>query len=566
MERFINLLIIDEDDKSQKGLKGILSGAGNNILSVHTFFDAIPILSKKEIGILLINIDCPSFPGFDVFRQIKEISIVKSIYIIVISIDIYSGSKMIKGLNEGAIDNITKPFNPNLIVSKIEVYKSLFYKDQRIGQLLGNIFPQNVLDELNTNGKFSPKRVENGVVLFTDFVNFSQKASKVKPMQLLRKLEHYFTHFDEIIGRYNLEKIKTIGDSYMVLGGVTENNKQPAIRACLAALEIRDFMINEKILAKAMKQDYWEIRIGIHQGPLVTGIIGTKKFSFDVWGDTVNIASRAENSASPNTISITSTIANQIKEYFVINSRGNVEIKKRGGDVEMFFLEQLKIDHSFYKEGKLASPEILEMCELSQIDFIHMRKNILNILKASLPDEVAYHDLSHTLNVEKSVTRYAKLEGLNEDEIIILQTAALYHDAGFILTNKDNEEFAANLASIHLPKFGYKEDIISEIISIIHSTNHNKPKKTLLQKIMSDADHDYFGRADYYSVANRLRTEMANYGLEMTDKEWIEYQLNYLEGKHRFYTETAKNIRLHGKILRIQELKNELNKLTITTK
>ena len=566
MERFINLLIIDEDDKSQKGLKGILSGAGNNILSVHTFFDAIPILSKKEIGILLINIDCPSFPGFDVFRQIKEISIVKSIYIIVISKDIYSGSKMIKGLNEGAIDNITKPFNPNLIVSKIEVYKSLFYKDQRIGQLLGNIFPQNVLDELNTNGKFSPKRVENGVVLFTDFVNFSQKASKVKPMQLLRKLEHYFTHFDEIIGRYNLEKIKTIGDSYMVLGGVTENNKQPAIRACLAALEIRDFMINEKILAKAMKQDYWEIRIGIHQGPLVTGIIGTKKFSFDVWGDTVNIASRAENSASPNTISITSTIANQIKEYFVINSRGNVEIKKRGGDVEMFFLEQLKIEHSFYKEGKLASPEILEMCELSQIDFIHMRKNILNILKASLPDEVAYHDLSHTLNVEKSVTRYAKLEGLNENEIIILQTAALYHDAGFILTNKDNEEFAANLASIHLPKFGYKEDLISEIISIIHSTNHNKPKKTLLQKIMSDADHDYFGSADYYSVANRLRTEMANYGLEMTDKEWIEYQLNYLEGKHRFYTETAKNIRLHGKILRIQELKNELNKLTITTK
>jgi class 3 adenylate cyclase/predicted metal-dependent HD superfamily phosphohydrolase/ActR/RegA family two-component response regulator len=564
MERFINLLIIDEDDKSQKGLKGILGGGGNNILSVHTFNDAIPILSKKEIGILLINIDCPSFPGFDVFRQIKEISIIKSIYIIVISKDIYSGSRMIKGLHEGAIDFITKPFNPNLIVSKIEVYKALFYKDQRIGQLLSNIFPQNVLDDLNTNGKFSPKRVENGVVLFTDFVNFSQKASKVKPMQLLRKLEHYFTHFDEIIGRYNLEKIKTIGDSYMVLGGVTENNKEPAIRACLAALEIRDFMINEKIVAKAMKQDYWEIRIGIHQGPLVAGIIGTKKFSFDVWGDTVNIASRAEHSAQPNTISITSTIADQIKEYFEINSRGNIDIKKRGGQIEMFFMEHLKIEHSFYKEGKLASPEILAMCELSQIDFNHMRKNILNILKASLPDEVAYHDLSHTLNVEKAVARYAKLEGLTEDEMIIIQTAALYHDAGFILTNKDNEEFAANLASIHLPKFGYKEAHIEEIISIIHSTHHNKPKKTLLQKIMCDADHDYFGRADYYSVANRLRTEMANYGTEMSDKEWLEYQLKYLEGKHRFFTETAKNIRLHGKVLRIQELKNELNRLSTT--
>ncbi|MBI1837546.1 MAG: response regulator [Flavobacteriia bacterium] len=565
MERFINLLIIDEDEKSQKGLKGILGGSGNNILAVNTFADAVPILQKKEIGILLINIDCPSFPGFEVFKQIKQISVIQNIYIIVISKDIYSGSKMIRGLNEGAIDFITKPFNPNLIVSKIEVYKALFYKDQRIGQLLSNIFPQTVLDDLNSNGKFSPKRVENGVVLFTDFVNFSQKASKVKPMQLLKKLEHYFTHFDEIIGRYNLEKIKTIGDSYMVLGGVTEQNNEPAIRACLAALEIRDFMINEKALAMAMKQDYWEIRLGIHQGPLVAGIIGTKKFSFDVWGDTVNIASRAEHSACSNTISVTSTIAEQISKYFVIHSRGNIEIKKRGGQIEMFFVEQLKLEHSFYKEGKLASAEILALCELSQVDFNHMRKDILNLLKASLPDEVVYHDLGHTLNVEKAALRYAKLEGLTEEETLILQTAVLYHDSGFILTDRDNEDFAANLASIHLPKFGYSENQIEEIIQIIKSTHYSKPKKTILEKIMSDADHDYFGRADYYSVANKLRKEMENYGKFMTDEEWLKYQLHYLEKKHKFHSETAKNIRLYGKILRINELKNELHKL-ITSK
>ena len=299
MERIINLLIIADDEKTQNGLREILSGSGNNTLVVNTVSESISVLKKKEIGILLIDIDCNSFEGFEIFKTIKEISVIKNIYILVITNNSNSGVNMVKGLNEGAIDYITKPFNPNLILAKVEVYKTLFYKDQRINQLLNNIFPETVLEDLNKNGKFSPKRVENGVVLFTDFVNFSQKSTKIKPLQLLKKLEYYFTQFDEIIGRYKLEKIKTIGDSYMVIGGVTEKNNEPAIRACLAALEIRDFIKNEKSLAMAMKSDYWEIRIGIHMGPLVAGIIGTKKFSFDVWGDSVNIASRAEQNALP---------------------------------------------------------------------------------------------------------------------------------------------------------------------------------------------------------------------------------------------------------------------------
>ena len=466
---------------------------------------------------------------------------------------------MVKGMNEGAIDYITKPFNPNLILAKIEVYKTLFYKDQRINQLLNNIFPEKVLEDLNNNGKFSPKRVENGVVLFTDFVKFSQKASKIKPLQLLKKLEHYFTQFDEIIGRYKLEKIKTIGDSYMVIGGVTEENNQPAIRACLAALEIRNFMLNEKSIAEAMNHDFWEIRIGIHMGPLVAGIIGSKKFSFDVWGDSVNIASRAEQSANENNIVITEKIQNEIQEYFEFTNLGKVEIKTRGGKIEMFTLNKLKNEYSLYKEGKVANDQIRNLCELSNVDFDHMRKDLLNKLKASLPEEVVYHDLAHTLNVEKAALRFAKLEGLDEEETMILQTAVLYHDAGFIVSNVDNEKFAINLAKTNLSKFGYTDFQIDEIIKIIDSTkqiSQNTPD--LLSKIMCDADHDYFGRADYYIVSKKLREENENYGKVMSDKEWIIYQLNYLENIHEYKTDTAKNIRQFGKNIRIEELKNAL--------
>lgn len=561
MERFINILIIDDDQKNQNGLKEILSGGGNNILLVDSIHEVLPILKKKEIGILLINIDNPFSGGIELLQSLKEASATKNMYKIVLTADSASGAKMVRGLNEGAVDYITFPFNPNLIQAKIEVFKSLYYKDQRINQLLNNIFPATVLEDLNVSNKFSPKRVENGIVLFTDFVDFSLKARDMKPIRLLKKLEYYFTKFDEIIERYKLEKIKTIGDAYMALGGVTEHTQEPAIRACLAALEIRNFMRNERDVARAMNRDYWEIRVGLHMGPLVAGIIGSSKISFDVWGDTVNIAARAEGGTKPGFITITKDIANEVQEYMNLEARGEVSIHKRGGSIEMFYLSDIKMEHCLYGEGKVASTELRKKCGLLSIDFVHMRKDILNRLKALLPEEVIYHDIYHTLNVEKAAVRYAKLEGIDDDSMLLLQTAVLYHDAGFILEYHSNESFAITMAQNTLPKYGYSSEQIELISNIIRSTSSLNEPQTLLEKIMCDADHDYLGRADYYNVVKKLRLEMENFGEVMSDKAWIGYQLNYLQNHHRFYTETAKNIRLQGKKTRIAELKQQLTEL-----
>ncbi len=558
MERFINILIIDDDSKNQKGLKEILSGGGNNVLLADSIHDALPILRKKEIGILLINIDNPFFGGIELLQSLKELNSGRTMYKIVLTADSASGVKMVKGLNEGAVDFITIPFNPNLIKAKIEVYKTLYYKDQRINQLLNNIFPESVLEDLNQNNKFSPKRVEDGIVLFTDFVDFSMKAKDVKPIRLLKKLEYYFTRFDEIIERYKLEKIKTIGDAYMALGGVTENVAEPAVRACLAALEIRDFMRNERDVAKALNRDFWEIRVGLHMGPLVAGIIGSSKISFDVWGDTVNIAARAEQGTKPGCITITKSVANAVAPFFNLEERGEVSIHKRGGSMEMCYIKDLKEEYCLYGEGKIASAELRMKCGLTSIDFEHMRLDIINRLKALLPEEVVYHDIAHTLNVEKAAIRFAKLEGVSEEDILLLRTAVLYHDAGFILQYHSNEEFAVTMAMNSLPGFGYSEFQTNTVIEIIRSTGSGRTPETLLQQIMGDADHDYLGRADYYNVAKKLRLEMENFDEFMSDQEWIEFQLKYLEDIHRFYTETAKNIRLQGKKARIAELREQL--------
>lgn len=562
IERFINILIIDDDTKLASGLKEILSGSGNNVLVVSDHHKALPIIRKREVGIILINLDSDHFSGMEILEELKTESSTPNTYKLLITQSTTSAVKMVRGLNSGAVDFITSPFNPNLVKAKIEVYKSLFYKDQRIGQLLSNIFPTNVLEDFNVYGKFSPKRIERGVVLFTDFVDFSVVSKDLEPIQLLRRLERHFTAFDEIIRRYQLEKIKTIGDAYMALAGVTENKANPEIRACLAALEIQQYIDNETQVAKAMGNDFWQIRIGVHTGPLVAGIIGKTKFSFDVWGDSVNIASRAERASIPGEITITDTVLEEINAYFDVEPRGKIDIQKRGGEVEMFFLKAIKPAYSLNKYGKLSGSYLREICDLPTMDFDNMRIDIVNRLKALLSEDLVYHDVQHTLNVEKAAMRYAKLEGIPEQEMYLLRTAVLYHDSGFILQYDENEDFAVQLAKNHLPAFGYSEEQIAIISAIILATKPNREPSNLLEQIMRDADHDYLGRVDYKTIASRLRTELKLFnGVEMDEKQWIEFQLNYLKNQHRYFTETAKNIRNTGKNARISELTIQLNKL-----
>ena len=560
MERFINILIVHPEEIIRIGLKEILSGGGNNILMTSSSEKGLKIIQKKEVGIIILDIES-TYSNNGIIKELKIKSRLKNNYIILISNRTTTELKLYKGMQAGAVDYIPFPFNPNLIKSKIEVFKTLYYKDQRIGELLSNIFPEAVLKELSTGGKFSPKRVENGVVLFTDFVDFSLKAKSSKPLFLIQQLEKYFSKFDEIILKYNLEKIKTIGDAYMALSGVTEDDPEPAIRGCLAAIEIRDFMRSERDVAIALKRDFWEIRIGLHMGPLVAGIVGSTKYSFDVWGDTVNVAARAESGTKSGSITITKSIHKEIKNYFLTTPRGKIDLKKRGGSVEMFYLDSITPKSSMYKEGHIPDSKLRLQCGLESMDFDLMRNWILNHLKSLLPENMLYHDIPHTLNVENAAIRYAKLEGVTSEEMCLVRTAALYHDSGFILKYDNNEDFAISMVESTLPKFGYSENQIKIICDSINATKPKIIPQTLLEQIMVDADYDYLGRPDYHVIVKKLRQELSDYGTKMSEIEWLNYQLNFLENIHEYFTVSAKNIRNHGKFVRINDLKRKLENL-----
>lgn len=210
---------------------------------------------------------------------------------------------------------------------------------KRSEELLLNILPAQVAEELKTKGEADARLFNEVTVLFTDFKGFTAMSEQLSPKELVRDIHECFSVFDEIAQRHGIEKIKTIGDAYMAAGGVPVNNETHATNVVQAALEIRDFIEKGKALKIAIGKPYFEIRIGIHTGPVVAGIVGIKKFQYDIWGDTVNTASRMESSGEVGKVNISQTTYELVKNEFNCSYRGEIEAKGKG-PLRMYFAER----------------------------------------------------------------------------------------------------------------------------------------------------------------------------------------------------------------------------------
>ena len=207
--------------------------------------------------------------------------------------------------------------------------------------LLLNILPASIAEELKANDSVSPRHYESASVLFTDFVGFTQIAEGMTPDELIAELDVCFSSFDAIARKHKLEKIKTIGDSYMAVGGVPAANRTHAVDSVLAALEIQNFMMELAERKKTLNRPCWQLRLGIHTGPLVAGVIGREKFAYDVWGDTVNTASRLESSGVAGRINISGATHEQVKAFFACEYRGKIPAKHKG-EIDMYFVNGMK--------------------------------------------------------------------------------------------------------------------------------------------------------------------------------------------------------------------------------
>lgn len=226
----------------------------------------------------------------------------------------------------------------NIIISqqKEEVEK----QKGRSDELLLNILPSEVAEELKVKGSADAKQFDEVTVMFTDFKNFTQISEKLSPPELVAEIHTCFKAFDNIIGRHNIEKIKTIGDAYMCAGGLPVANTTNATDVVNAAMEIQQFMQQHLLQRKSEVKEVFEIRIGIHSGPVVAGIVGVKKFAYDIWGDTVNIASRMESSGEAGKVNISGSTYELVKGKFNCVHRGKIQAKNKG-EIDMYFAERI---------------------------------------------------------------------------------------------------------------------------------------------------------------------------------------------------------------------------------
>lgn len=228
--------------------------------------------------------------------------------------------------------------------------------------LLRNVLPEVIAQELKATERVQPVDYESTSVLFTDFVGFTQIAENFTPQQLVGELDSCFSGFDRIARKHNLEKIKTIGDAYMAVGGIPKANNTHAVDCVLAALEIEELVTGLRAREMEESKPYWQIRVGIHSGDLIAGVVGSEKFSYDVWGDTVNTASRLESSGVPGKINISSSTYDLVKNFFECEFRGKVAAKNKG-EVDMYFVNGIRRELSVDGDGKTPGEKFLQLYE-----------------------------------------------------------------------------------------------------------------------------------------------------------------------------------------------------------
>lgn len=215
----------------------------------------------------------------------------------------------------------------------------------RAMELLTNILPQSVAEELKENGRVKPRYFGSATVLFADFCGFTRLAERLEPAALLDLLDQYFTAFDEIIARRGVEKIKTIGDAYMAVGGVPTPTRGHALDAAAAALEMQAFVARMKAQREKIGLPTLDLRVGLHSGPVIAGVVGQGKFTYDVWGDAVNLAARLEAQGEPGRINVSDEVYHQVRGVFEATPRGKIEVKDKRA-IQMYFLDGLKPEHA----------------------------------------------------------------------------------------------------------------------------------------------------------------------------------------------------------------------------
>jgi adenylate cyclase len=333
------LLVVDDIEANRDLLSRRLKRQGHNVLMAENGRQALEMLEQQQFDIVLLDIMMPEMNGYEVLENLKANPSLRHIPVIMISA-LDDMESVIRCIELGAEDYLFKPFNPTLLKARIgaclekkrlrdqeQAYlQQLQAEKEKSERLLLSILPQPVAEQLKQTQSTIADSFAEATVLFADIVNFTQLASDRSPIEVVSLLNQIFSAFDRLAEHHKLEKIKTIGDAYMVVGGLPTLRPDHAEAIAEMALDMQ----KEITHFNHETGETFSIRIGVSTGPVVAGVIGTKKFIYDLWGDTVNMASRMESQGIPNAIQVTEDTYTCLKGKYQFEERGIIQVKGKG--------------------------------------------------------------------------------------------------------------------------------------------------------------------------------------------------------------------------------------------
>ncbi|HKL08689.1 MAG TPA: adenylate/guanylate cyclase domain-containing protein [Bacteroidales bacterium] len=434
----------------------------------------------------------------------------------------------------------------------IETNKGLISQNEKLESILANISPKHLPKEVTEHVKTRTKRFEMATVLYADIQGFKKISEQAGTSDIIDELDKIFFHFNTIVKKYKIEKIKTIGDAYMCAGGVPEKNITNPVDVVLAALEMQNYLNNLKQEYESQNKKFWDLKLGIHTGPVTATFSGRRKINYELKGDTVHIATRMASASEIGQINISIMTYELVKQYFVSEYNGKIPVKYKG-DMEMYFLKRIKPAYSENrKTGNKPNQIFWNKYLLRQ--FTDLQEIVLDKLEKELPRHLYYHNFKHTIDVINQAELIGYGEGVDDESILLLKTAALFHDAGHIVGYDEHEYNGTQLARKYLPKYKYTDEQIDEICNLIMATKLPPNPQNLLESIMCDADLDYLGRSDFIPVSNTLYKEMKEQHKIGSLNDWNKLQVKFLTN-HQFFTKTALSLREVNKQMQIERIK-----------
>jgi adenylate cyclase len=344
-----SILIVDDIEANRDLLSRRLTRDGHRVVSVPGGEQALQALADEEFDLVLLDLMMPKINGFDVLVRMKTDERLRRVPVIMITA-LAEIDSAIRCIEAGAEDYLPKPFNPTLLRARINacLHKKHWRDRERkylrriedetakFERLLLSILPKQVIGRLKDGENIIADRFDEASVLFADLVGFTRHSAHTAPATLVEYLNRLYSEFDALAREVGIEKIKTIGDAYMAVAGVPEPRADhgPAIARMALGMIDRLHRVNGALGCPL------QIRIGIHSGPVIAGIIGTHRFVYDVWGDTVNVASRLETTSVPERIHVSQDTARHLAGAFALKPRGSINMKGRGR-LETFFLSRL---------------------------------------------------------------------------------------------------------------------------------------------------------------------------------------------------------------------------------